>query len=85
MPIDEGGLSPGDRFPCKDDLGPGVKVRNAESGRIGTLRADPENESELMKASVSTVAVETRIRSGKNAGRKDYAWWSLSNVVYLGR
>ena len=64
----------------RESLQPGMDVRHKVSGKIGKVRADPRNASQLMVGVSWMVAVTYR----KLSGRLAYPYWHLENIEIVG-
>ena len=60
----------------REDLTPGMTVRNLQSGKTGIVRANPRNPSELIPRADFCVAVASR----KPNNRLDYPSWRVDNI-----
>jgi len=60
----------------QQELQIGMRVRHKVSGKIGTVRADPRNPSQIVTAASFCVAVAYR----KPSGRLAYPFWHVENL-----
>ena len=63
----------------KDDLRPGMQVRNSISDQVGELVADPRNPSGLWPCGDFAVRIQRRLPSG----RLDRTYWRFLNIEPL--
>lgn len=63
----------------KKDVRPGMRVRNTVSGRIVTVRSDPEKPSRFYVASFDRLAV-SYVRENGGKSSYHYRWWCLENL-----
>lgn len=64
----------------RDDLKPGMHVRNFVSNRTGIIVG---HDDKLEPAADYCVVVEYRVTSGKRKGKKARTYWRLLNMIIL--
>lgn len=67
----------------KEELRPGMPVRNWVSGKFGELAEKPGEDGFLAICADNAVMVDIVVKSKSRRGRKRKAIWALGNVVVL--
>lgn len=60
---------------------PGIEVINTVSGKVGVVLPSHHNEKSPRLVGNDSIAIRTRIVSGKNKGKWSYKHWAIQNLT----